>query len=444
MVCTRLEEERSTDLIQEGQRALSRHQESSSTKGGVIRPKKKQKKKKEMEASHKEPEGLQPSQKRVQEEKREKKAYPEQKKEGIGNKDLKSKEKRLEKQKDKTSDRTKKGPSAPLYSSLREFHSNNSYSALSGDEEKSSEEESSLEDLEGSSSSESSLDPEEDEELEEEAARYEEERYGHRRLRSSGAMAAPCSPSAPPPYSGVGRSHFIKGKIWSRLAAAFPVFENSVTQERVYEPVSYKQLKDLMEAVKTYGVTATYTTALLRRLTVNAMTPTDWYEVARTCLNHGQFLDFRSIVLDKAQAQYRKNVQDGRADWTVDMLLGQGLHAVDQTNYPFEVYRQVNEIFYQSWRAIPNKGEITGNLNKIIQAAAEPFSDYVARMLDTAERGEDPIWVPRRLTRILKDASMDDDVPDEPVDVLDEPTAGEDGAKMGDPVSVSEFDASPA
>ncbi|KAL6059071.1 hypothetical protein STEG23_024064 [Scotinomys teguina] len=61
-----------------------------------------------------------------------------------------------------------------------------------------------------------------------------------------------------------------------------------------------------------------------------------------------------------------------------------------------------------------------------------------------AEGEEDPIWVPRRLTRILKDASMDDDVPDEPADALDEPTAGEDGAKMGDPVSVSEFDASPA
>ncbi|KAL6057254.1 hypothetical protein STEG23_005716 [Scotinomys teguina] len=185
MVRTCLEEGCSTDLIQEGQRALSRHQDSlseaSSNKGGVVRPKKKQQKKKEvgashkkeMVASHKEPEGLQPSQKRVQEEKREKKAYPEQKKEGIGNKDLKSKEKHLEKQKDKTSDGTKKGPSAPLYPSLREFHSNNSYSTLSGDEEKSSEEESSLEDLEDSSSSESSLDPEEDEELEEDAARQE-------------------------------------------------------------------------------------------------------------------------------------------------------------------------------------------------------------------------------------------------------------------------------
>ncbi|KAL6088858.1 hypothetical protein STEG23_022681 [Scotinomys teguina] len=64
--------------------------------------------------------------------------------------------------------------------SLKEFHSNNSYSALSGDEEKSSEEEEdSLEDQEDSLSSESSLDQEEEEELEEEAARYEEERLTH-------------------------------------------------------------------------------------------------------------------------------------------------------------------------------------------------------------------------------------------------------------------------
>ncbi|KAL6074566.1 hypothetical protein STEG23_031042, partial [Scotinomys teguina] len=72
---------------------------------------------------------------------------------------------------------------------------------------------------------------------------------------------------------------------------------------------------------------------------------------------------------------------------------------------------------------------------------AELFPGTVTQAL---VKGEDPIWVPRRLTRILKDASMDDDVPDEPADALDEPTAGEDGAKMGDPVSVSEFDASPA
>ncbi|KAL6086524.1 hypothetical protein STEG23_035520, partial [Scotinomys teguina] len=63
---------------------------------------------------------------------------------------------------------------------------------------------------------------------------------------------------------------------------------------------------------------------------------------------------------------------------------------------------------------------------------------------EAPQNQENPHWVPSRLTRILKDASMDDDVPDEPADALDEPTAEEDGAKMGDPVGVSEAEASPA
>ncbi|XP_069867397.1 endogenous retrovirus group K member 6 Gag polyprotein-like [Dipodomys merriami] len=206
---------------------------------------------------------------------------------------------------------------------------------------------------------ESQLDPGDAEDLEKVAAEYEAE---------------------------TGRSHFIKGNTWSRLAAAFPVFENPTTNERTFEPVSYTQLKDLVEAVRSYGVTANYTTALLLRLTVHAMTPTDWFEVARTCLNHGQYLDFRSIAQDKAQAQYRQNIRDGHPEWNVDMLLGLGPYTENQTRYPIEVYQQVNALFYQSWRALPNKGETAGPLTKITQGPSEPFSDFVARMLETAER----------------------------------------------------------
>ncbi|XP_006998548.2 igE-binding protein-like [Peromyscus maniculatus bairdii] len=244
---------------------------------------------------------------------------------------------------------------------------------------------------EGESDSESDLELEEeldpkDKVLEETTARYEEKKYGRQRpLVAEGRKET--TPLAPPPYSpAAGKCHFIKRKTWSRLAAAFPVFENAVTFERYFKPISYKQIKDLAEAVRTYGVAARFTTALLRRLTVNAMTPNDWLELARMCLNHGQFLDFRSIIMDKAQAQYKRNVQEGQPDWTVDMLLGQGQWAIDQTNYPWEVYRQINEIYYKAWRAIPNKGEMAGSLTKIIQATAESFSDFVTRMIKMAER----------------------------------------------------------
>ncbi|XP_076434123.1 igE-binding protein-like [Peromyscus maniculatus bairdii] len=271
-----------------------------------------------------------------------------------------------------------------LYPSLDEFIS------LKITDEESSDRELHRE-SEGESDSESDLELEEelnpkDKVLEETASRYEKKSYGRQRpLVAEGRKEI--TPSAPPPYSPVaGKCHFIKRSTWSCLVAVFPVFENTITFERYFEPVSYKQIKDLAEAVRTYGVAARFTTALLCRLTINAMTPNDWLALARTCPNHGQFLDFRSIIMDKVQAQYKRNVQEGRPDWTVDMLLGQGQWAIDQTNYPWEVYRQINEIYYKAWRAIRNKGEMAGSLTKIIQAVVEPFSDFVARMIKTAER----------------------------------------------------------
>ncbi|XP_012892095.1 PREDICTED: uncharacterized protein LOC106001575 [Dipodomys ordii] len=351
-------EEGGFDLIREGRKVLTQHQDSLSELASSIgegnRPKRRRERRQKDPKELKQ-EGLQPSQKE--------KGLGDDHKEGVSRR--------------------------PLYPSWKA----NRFSALHEeglDQERSdplsySEEEMLEEEGE-------QLDPA-DNDLKEAAAEYEADRYGGWCPQTIGVPQQPerrrgAGPhlSAPPPCPEAGRSHFIEGNTWSQLAAAFPVFENPITNERILEPVSYSQLKDLVEAVRVYGVTANYTIALLRRLIINAMTPMDWFEVARTCLNHGQFLDFRSIVQDKAQAQYRQNVRDGHPDWTEDMLLGQGPYAVDQTGYPFEVYRQVNTLFYKSWQALPNKGETAGNLTKIVQAPNEPFSDFVARMLETAER----------------------------------------------------------
>ena len=231
--------------------------------------------------------------------------------------------------------------------------------------------------------------------MEEVAAGHEEERYGWRQPsahnESAGAGLGPLAPREPRPppappshlQSG-GGCHFIKRGTWARLASAFPVFEDPQTNERYHEPVSYRQLKDLMEAVHTYGVTANYTVALLRRIATTAMTPTDWSEIAKACLSKGQFLDFKSIVTDNAHVQARVNAQNNHPQWTADMLLGQGQWAANQLGYPQEVYRQINDICYRAWKSLNNKGEVKGHLTKIIQGPNEPFSDFVARMLDMA------------------------------------------------------------
>ena len=140
----------------------------------------------------------------------------------------------------------------------------------------------------------------------------------------------------------------------------------------------YKQLKDLVDTAKNFGVTASYTITLLRRIATEALTPTDWQEIARAALPSGQFLDFKSIVQDRAQVQAHINMHGGHPEWTADMLLGQWPFDANQINYPFEVYQQINDINYRAWKSLPNKGETAGNLTKIIQGSTEPFSDYVA------------------------------------------------------------------
>ena len=115
------------------------------------------------------------------------------------------------------------------------------------------------------------MDLEEEEELEEVTTEYER---GWCSLDNSD----------PPPYcpqkgqlTGIpstpvaSGTFFIKPSTWSRLASAFPVFEDPAMQNRYHEPVGYKQLKDLAESVRTYGVSASFTLALMERLAQNAM-----------------------------------------------------------------------------------------------------------------------------------------------------------------------------
>ncbi|KAL6084386.1 hypothetical protein STEG23_029610 [Scotinomys teguina] len=107
-------------------------------------------------------------------------------------------------------------------------------------------------------SAEDELESEEEEDLEEAAAAYEWERYCLEntepplyyppKAKLKGISSAPV----------VSNAHFIKPTVWGRLATAFPVFEDSTIHNRHHEMVGYKQLKDLAEAVRTYGVSATF------------------------------------------------------------------------------------------------------------------------------------------------------------------------------------------
>lgn len=106
----------------------------------------------------------------------------------------------------------------------------------------------------------------------------------------------------------------------------------------------------------------------------------------KACLSPGQYLDWRTFLIEFANEQATVNAAVGNQVWDRDMLLGQGRFAQEHTGYPLQVYEQINQIGIRAWKSLPNRGEMNGNLTKIIQGATEPFADFVARMVEATGR----------------------------------------------------------
>lgn len=198
----------------------------------------------------------------------------------------------------------------------------------------------------------------------------------------------PGAPTAPPPpYAGGGHS-FCAPEDLRAIRQMFPVIEDAAGV-RAHQPLTHKEVKDLAEAVRTYGVSANYTLAQIERLAESAMTPSDWQYVAKACLSSmGQYIEWKALWHDVSMAQARDNVAAGEpaCHWTFDMLTGQGQWVANQTAFPVQLYTQINACATKAWKALTNKGQVSGNLTKIIQGQSEPFADFVARMIEAAGR----------------------------------------------------------
>ncbi|KAL6085513.1 hypothetical protein STEG23_027198 [Scotinomys teguina] len=201
-----LKEGKCVDILHEGRRALSAHQDSMS------------------ESDYKEKGNL--KEKRPKSSKASSKLHTKVEKEKETDQGKKEKETdQGKKEKETDQGKAKQKPSG-LYLVLDEFKQKHSglYPVL--DE---------FSDLTLSDSAEDELESEEEEDLEEAAAAYERERYClenteplpyyRPKAKLKGIASAPV----------VSNVHFIKPTVWGRLATAFPVFEDPTTHNRHHE-----------------------------------------------------------------------------------------------------------------------------------------------------------------------------------------------------------------
>ncbi|MEJ1276689.1 endogenous retrovirus group K member 113 Gag polyprotein-like [Cricetulus griseus] len=213
--------------------------------------------------------------------------------------------------------------------------------------------------------------------------------------RSESCEVEPTAPGLPPPPYNVTSSPSSSGgggqsfcpEVWKevRHELCYPVFQNN-EEQRYHEPLDFKTIKALAESVRTYGVTSAFTTAQVEALNHHCMTPSNWMSLVRTSLSPGQYLDWKAFLIEYANEQAAVNRAVENAAWDVDMLLRPGRFAQQQIGYLLQVFQQINNITTRAWKSLPNKGEVSGNLTKIIQGPMEPFSDFVARMVEAAGR----------------------------------------------------------
>ncbi|XP_063089931.1 endogenous retrovirus group K member 5 Gag polyprotein-like [Cavia porcellus] len=196
-------------------------------------------------------------------------------------------------------------------------------------------------------------------------------RYFHRQLWHGGRVS-----NEDHPFPGIDSGPY----------GIYPVQMAMAQGRNVWEPFEIKQIRELKNAVTTFGPTAPYTIAMLDNLSFGPLTPADWTQLAKACLPSGSYLDWRAWYAEFAAEQAERNANRGNRGWNRDMLMGEGQHADDQTQFPGAVYEQINTIGLPAWKQVSGAGTASLCLSKIVQGTTEPFVDFVARMQDAADK----------------------------------------------------------
>lgn len=159
---------------------------------------------------------------------------------------------------------------------------------------------------------------------------------------------------------------------------------------RIIKTLKIKHLKELHSAVKNYGPAAPFTLSILEGLGQGGkLIPGEWMKVAQSVLSRSQYLTWKAELMEKLENQADINKQNAATtSWTLDKLTGRGKYAAEskQQTLPIGLLNQLTQAALAAWRAIPPPNSVGTSLSKIVQGKNEPYAQFVARLLEAAER----------------------------------------------------------
>ncbi|KAM5264336.1 endogenous retrovirus group K member 10 Gag polyprotein-like [Ctenodactylus gundi] len=119
------------------------------------------------------------------------------------------------------------------------------------------------------------------------------------------------------------------------------------------------------------------------------LTPNDWFFLARATLPGGDFVLWRIEFAENCRETAQRNSESKTSrTWTRDKLLGRNPYDTNeaQAAFPPGLLAQIQNAGLKAWRRLPPKGSAPTSLAKIRQGPDEPYSDFISRLTDAAER----------------------------------------------------------
>nr|XP_034491511.1 igE-binding protein-like [Marmota flaviventris] len=227
---------------------------------------------------------------------------------------------------------------------------------------------------------------------EEEGLEREIEELEHRLKKTNVRVPTAPSIAAPPPYNpdwDEDTPNRRAGVYWgSRAAQVFPMIENADADgqpARAHVPLAFKDIKQLKEAVINYGPHAPFTLTLFESFSASQLIPSDWQQLCRAVLSGGDFLLWKSEYHERCRELAQINLNAGHQRQNAEMLTGSGQYATigQQINYDPGVYAQIASAAVHAWKALPISKTET-KISKISQGPSEPYSDFIARLMQAA------------------------------------------------------------
>ncbi|KAG3284051.1 hypothetical protein H1C71_041774, partial [Ictidomys tridecemlineatus] len=107
--------------------------------------------------------------------------------------------------------------------------------------------------------------------------------------------------------------------------------------------LNFKTVKELKEAVTTYGPQAPFTVSLVESINNLNMTPADWANMCKAVLNGGQYLLWKVANEEFCKEMARRNAAAGYPQRNLAMLLGKGPYEDRQQQNAYDpgVYSQI-------------------------------------------------------------------------------------------------------